>query len=94
MGTLKLGSFDGGAVQFEVDYNDSNRRVQRVRCFNQGTGNARAMLIEPVTREIVVQAVFPPGQTTTISVAAGQVTIDAVEGADLPYDTLVQYPVS
>lgn len=93
MGVIALGSFGpNGEVKFEADFNDTNRRITRIRCINQGSGSARVTLLEPAGNTIVAQTVFLPNSTTQFNVS-GQQVIVGPEGVDIPYNTRIQYPV-
>ena len=92
--TIQPAQMAGGAVTFEADYNDGNKRITKVRCINNGTANARATVIDRADNTIVAQTTFLAGQTTQINLAGQAVTFDEFNDPSFPYRTMFEYPAS
>lgn len=91
MATVEIASFANGAVVFQYDYHDGNKRILRVRCINNGAYNARGTLLE-ADGTIVAQATFLAGMTTQYNVAGSQILVDEYGDPVMPYRTNFEYP--
>ncbi|MCA1807744.1 MAG: hypothetical protein LC687_07850 [Actinobacteria bacterium] len=92
MGTIRLGSFVDGAIEFFAEYNDGNKRVKNVSCVNNSGGNGRITVIEPSDKSIVAQVTFLGG-TTSYNISGNSVTVNADGSVDIPYEIRLDHPV-
>jgi len=71
-------TFGGNAVIVEIDINDANWRVSRVRCINNSLYAAEASIYN--SGVLVYEASAPPGQTTQWNIAGVQLEWDSING--------------
>ena len=87
MGVLQLSAFEGGRIQFSLEYHDGNRRLTHLTCENRSTRDAQGTLIDPATHLLVGQGVFLAGTTTRLPLVTTLTVAEDAEGnVDHPCD--------
>lgn len=76
--TFQFASFGDSAVTVEIDVNDANWRVARVRCINNSARAAAARVL--LNGSEVWNGTAPAGQTTLWNVGAVQLGWNATDG--------------
>jgi hypothetical protein len=83
-----------GGCQIEFDINDANWRMSQVRCINNSSHQAMAIILESgITR---LTAIAPPNQTTNWNTTGVQLGWDQVNGGLMMgnYVLQIQFPAS
>jgi len=90
--TFQHSSFGNGAVTVEIDVNDANWRVTRVRCINNSAFAAAARILQSGVEIFTTTA--PAGQTTTWNTTGVQLGWDAVDGGIImgAYEMQARWP--